>query len=264
MNFDEQVAIITGSTTGIGYSIAKQLADSGAAVVINGRNANKVKEAVEEIHSSGGRAVGLAKPVEHPDTGQELLDLALRTFGNVSILINNAGIIHDQLTYKMSDHEFSHVLNVHVNGTFLCTRPFIKFLKQQKSSGHIINMTSTAGLEGTIGQINYSAAKAAINGMTWTLAKELKRDNILVNAIAPAALTNMTQPYIEKAKQKAAEGGQELPSYWNIGSSDEVASFVVHLLKTHDMKETGAIFGVNGKNIVRWNPPVSEPYFVNE
>ncbi|WP_209123498.1 SDR family NAD(P)-dependent oxidoreductase [Alkalihalobacillus sp. BA299] len=260
MKFNEQAAIITGSTTGIGYSIAKQLAASGTAVVINGRNPERVEQTVSEIKARGGQAVGLAKPIEHPETGQKLVDLALTSFGHVSILINNAGIIHDQMSYKMTDREFTNVINVHVNGTFFCTRPFIQALKQQKSAGHIINMTSTAGLEGTIGQVNYSAAKAAINGMTWTLAKELKRDKIVVNAIAPAALTNMTQPYIEKAKRKAAEAGEELPSYWEIGLPDDVASFVMHLLENRDLEKTGAIFGVNGKKIVRWPPPTSAPY----
>ncbi|WP_216830151.1 SDR family NAD(P)-dependent oxidoreductase [Alkalihalobacterium elongatum] len=260
MNLSDQVAIITGSTTGIGYSTAQQLAANGAAVIINGRNSTAVAEAVTKIKAAGGRAVGLSKPVEHPETGQELVNLALKEFGKVSILINNAGIIHDQMSYKMTDDEFSNVIDVHVKGSFYCTRPFIQELKKTRTNGHIINMTSTAGLEGTIGQVNYSAAKAAINGMTWTLAKELKRDGIQVNAVAPAALTNMTKPYIEKAKRKAEEAGQDLPDYWKIGTPDDVASFIISLLINRSIEASGKIYGVNGSNIVEWKPPYSHPY----
>lgn len=264
MRLNGEVAIVTGSTTGIGYSIAKQLVKHGVAVVINGRNEEMVKATVLELQALGGNVVGLAKPVECFDTGDELVKFAVKEFGKATILVNNAGIIADQMSYKMSDDAFSDVIDVHVKGTFFCTRPFVQQLKKHRTPGHIINMSSTAGLEGTIGQVNYSAAKAAINGMTWTLAKELQRDHIQVNAIAPAALTNMTRPYIEKARQKAAESGTELPSYWKIGSPDDVADFVIYLLKQENSEESGMIYGVNGTNIVRWHPPYSEPYSLNE
>lgn len=263
MEINEQVVIITGSTKGIGFSIAKSLVQKGAAIVINGRDEEKVEETIKKLQSMGGRVTGLARPVEDSETGNKLVQLAVRKFGKVTILINNAGIIHDQICYKMTDEEFSEVVDVHVKGTFYCTKPFVQQVKHQGVGGHIINMTSDSGLEGNIGQINYSAAKAAINGMTWTLAKELKRDKIVVNAIAPAALTDMTRPYVEKAKIKAKEKGVPLSSSWNIGSSEDVAIFIATLLEKEDMKETGAIFGVNGPNVVRWQPPFAEPYYQN-
>lgn len=260
MGLDGHVAIITGSTRGIGYSIAKQLVLQGASVVINGRTIEQVEETIFQLQSMGGKVVGIAKPVEFSDTGEELINLALKKFGKVNSLINNAGIVYDKMSDKMNDHEFSKVIDVHVKGTFYCSRAFVRELKKQGIGGHIINMTSTAGLEGTIGQANYSAAKAAINGLTWSLAKELKKYDVQVNAIAPAALTDMTRPYVEKAERKAAEKGLTLPHYWEIGSPDEVANFVLELIAQPDIKETGTIYGVNGQNIGKWHPPVFEPF----
>lgn len=260
MGLNGHVAIITGSTRGIGYSIAKQLVLQGASVIINGRNIEQVEKAIFQLQSIGGKVAGIAKPVEFSETGEELINLALKKFGKVNSLINNAGIVYDKMSDKMSDHEFSKVIDVHVKGTFFCARAFVRELKKQGVSGHIINMTSTAGLEGTIGQANYSAAKAAINALTWTLAKELKKYDIQVNAIAPAALTDMTRPYVEKAERTAAKKGLPLPHYWEIGSPDEVANFVLKLIEYPNILETGAIYGVNGQSSGKWHPPVFEPY----
>lgn len=254
MTLVDHVAIVTGSTRGIGHSIAAHLVENGAAVVINGRNEELVRKAVKSLQRKG-RVVGLTGSVESPETGAALVDLAIKEFGKVDCLINNAGIVHDSISYKMSDEEFSDVIDVHIKGTFYCSKPFIQKVKEQRTSGHIINFTSLAGLEGTVGQVNYSAAKAGINGITWTLAKELKRLNIQVNAVSPAALTDMTRPYIEQAKQIADAKGEPLPPYWEIGSPEEVARFVTTLIKKTDMRDTGKIYGVNGKDIGYWEPP---------
>ncbi|WP_368504956.1 SDR family NAD(P)-dependent oxidoreductase [Alkalihalophilus sp. As8PL] len=258
MNLQDQVAIITGSTRGIGYSLARQLAANGTGVIINSRKEADVSKVVEEINDLGGRAVGLASPVNEPHTGEELVHLAVERFGKVTILINNAGNTQDRMAYKMSDDEFQSVISVHVNGTFYCTRAFIQQVIKQETGGQILNMTSTAGLTGTIGQLNYSAAKSAINGMTWTLAKELERHHIKVNAVAPAALTSMTEPHINRARKKAAEQGMELPTYWEVGSTDDVARFVTTLFTQPQFSKSGEIFGVNGDKLVRWQPSVPE------
>ncbi|MFD0829512.1 SDR family NAD(P)-dependent oxidoreductase [Neobacillus sp. M.A.Huq-85] len=263
MKLNEQVAIITGSTKGIGYSLAKSLVEKGTAVVVNGRNHERVNQTVRDLQAIGGKVIGIAGAVENPETGKKLVNLGTQTFGKVTILINNAGIIHDKISYKMTDDEFSNVIDVHVKGSFYCTKPFIQQVKKQGIGGHIINMTSDSGLEGNIGQINYSAAKSAINGMTWTLAKELKKDQIIVNAIAPAALTDMTRPYVERAQQMAIEKGNPLSPNWEIGTPKEVANFIVALLEKREFEETGSIFGVNGQNVVRWEPPVRVTYNKN-
>ncbi|MBM7703587.1 SDR family NAD(P)-dependent oxidoreductase [Metabacillus iocasae] len=251
---NNRVVIITGSTKGIGKSIAQLLASEGALVVINGRTEQSVEEVVADIKACGGKAIGVSGGVEHIETGERLVLEAVRHFGSVNVLINNAGVVHDRMSHKMSEQEWDDVINSHLKGTFASTQPFIKQVKKQQSGGHILNMTSTAGLEGTIGQLNYSAAKAGILGMTWTLAKELARDKIVVNAIAPAALTDMTRPFVEAAMKKANEQGIELEDYWNIGSADEVALFVRDLLQVQDPTLTGQIFSVNGKKIGRWHP----------
>lgn len=255
---ENRVAIITGSTRGIGKSIAKLFIERNISVVVNGRKQESVEQTVKELQQLGGKVIGLAGPVENPATGEALVKLALQTFGRVDILINNAGIIRDHLAVKMSHQDFFDVINVHVNGTFYCTKPFITALKNAKLGGFLINMTSTAGIQGTIGQVNYSAAKAAICGMTWTLAKELINDEIQVHAIAPAAVTDMTKPYIERAKQQAAKRKEPLPSYWEIGSPDDVAAFIWKLIQKKDMSTSGEIYGVNGSHVVHWNPMQAE------
>jgi 3-oxoacyl-[acyl-carrier protein] reductase len=260
---NNKVAIITGSTRGIGKSVAKIMANKGAAVVINGRHKETVDEAVKEIKREGGKAIGVAGAVEHMETGERLVKEAIRHFGKVHILINNAGIVRDRMSYNMTEEEWDDVIAVHLKGTFSCTKAFVNELKKSDSGGVIINMTFTAGLEGTIGQLNYSAAKAGIIGMTWTLAKELKKFGIRVNAVAPAALTDMTRPLVEKAIQEAEKQEKELDPYWKIGSADEAACFIVKLVSFQDMKLTGEIFSVNGTTIGRWRPPEFE-LLVNE
>lgn len=248
-----KVAIITGSTKGIGKAIATLFVENGISVIINSRNEESVQHVVSQLTKMGGRATGVAGAVELPETGEKLVQAALKQFGRVDYLINNAGIIRDHLITNMSTKDFFDVINVHVNGAFYCTKPFIEALKQDHRSGHIINMTSLAGLVGNVGQTNYSAAKAALCGMTWTLAKELKKDRIQVNAIAPAAETDMTRPYIEKARKKAQAKGEELPDYWKIGTPEDVAHFTLRLIQNKHI--SGEIFGVNGQKIVRWSKP---------
>ncbi|WP_110113103.1 SDR family NAD(P)-dependent oxidoreductase [Bacillus sp. CGMCC 1.16541] len=257
---NNRVVIITGSTRGIGKSIAELLAFEGSSIVINGRSEEAVQDTVKEIQSRGGKAVGVSGAVEELATGKQLVSEAVHHFGKVDVLINNAGVVHDRMTHKMSEREWDEVMNSHLKGTFASTQPFIKQVKQQKSGGYLVNMTSTAGLEGTVGQVNYSAAKAGILGMTWTLAKELVRDHIIVNAIAPAALTDMTRPFVEVAKQKAKEKETELEDYWDIGSAEDVAVFVRDLLCLQDSTLTGQVFSVNGKTIGRWQAPRYESF----
>lgn len=249
----QKTAIITGSTRGIGKSIAKIFAEHGIGVVINGRSEESVRRATRELSGLKGKVIGLAGAVEDPKTGEKLVQTALDAFGQADILINNAGFIRDHFIKNMPVQDFYDIINVHVNGAFYCTKPFVKALQKEKRKGHIIFMTSLSGLEGNIGQVNYSAAKAALLGMTWTLAKELARDGIQVNAVAPAAVTDMTRPYIERAKKKAEEKGKELPDFWKLGSPEDVARFTLKLVQNEII--SGEIFGVNGKTIVRWNPP---------
>ncbi len=249
-----EAVIITGSSRGIGKAIALKLAKEGAAVVVNGRDEKTLLAVADEIERMGGKAVPVIGAVEKMSTGEQLVETAVKHFGKVDVLINNAGVVRDRISYRMSEEEWDEVIAVHLKGAFSVSKAFINEVKKQGNGGHIINMTSLAGLEGTIGQLNYSAAKAGILGMTWTLAKELAKDGICVNAIAPAALTDMTRPYVERAERIAKEEGKHLDSYWEIGSPNDIASFVAELLQISNRKITGEVFSVNGSNIGRFKP----------
>ncbi|MFZ3590628.1 SDR family NAD(P)-dependent oxidoreductase [Bacillus sp. DJP31] len=258
MTLSQEVVIITGSTKGIGRSLAFHLAREGAAVVVNSRKNVDVELTVQEIRNLGGRAVGFAGPVEEMETGRKLCETAIEAFGVVTILVNNAGVVRDRISYRMTEQEWDEVLSTHLKGTFSATSPVIQHMVENNVKGTIMNMTSLAGLQGAIGQLNYSTAKAGLLGFTWSLAKELKAKGIQVFAVAPAAITDMTRPHIEKALQLATGLGEDLPDYWKIGTADEVASFIIQLLAKRSQFETGQIFQVNGKEIGRWLPPVFE------
>jgi 3-oxoacyl-[acyl-carrier protein] reductase len=254
----EEVVIITGATKGIGRAIALRLAKLGASVVVNARTEEDVEMVVNEINSFGGTAIGVAGRVEDMYTGKKIVEAAHRSFGKMTILINNAGTVRDRVIYKMAEEDWDDVIASHLKGAFSLTSQVVHYLVEQKIKGTIINMTSTSGLEGTIGQSNYSTAKAGLLGLTWTLAKELKRKEISVYAVAPAALTEMTRPHVELAEKLAQEKGESISDYWKIGSPDDVANFFVKLLQKREKLATGHVFSVNGNKIGKWYPPVYE------
>ncbi len=250
----KKVAIITGSTRGIGRSIAMHLGQSDYQVVVNGTKQELVDDVVQHIDRTGGDAVGYVANVADSIAVTKMVDAVIAQFGRIDVLIHNAGNLHDQKCLKMTDEEWQSVLDVHLNGAFYSIGRVLPYM--QVSGGDIILMASTAGLEGSIGQVNYSVAKAGILGMTWTLAAELKRNNIRVNAISPAALTDMTRPVIEHLKTKYASKNEPFPEYWKVGEPDDVAHFVGKLLAQRDPDLTGEIFGVNGSKVTRWQKPV--------
>jgi 3-oxoacyl-[acyl-carrier protein] reductase len=249
-----RVIIITGSTRGIGKSIALELAKVGAKIVVNGTKNEEVSYIVNEIKGCGGTAIGAPGKVQEMSTGRILVEEAVKAFGRVDVLINNAGNVKDRMAHRLSEEDWDSVIDVHLKGTFSCTKAFIHHQKSD-GGGMIINMTSLAGVEGSIGQLNYSAAKAGIIGMTKTLAEELKRMNVKVVAIAPAALTDMTVPHVEKARKRAKEKGEPLDPYWEIGTVNDVACFVKDIIINRDELESGEIFSVNGKMIGKWENP---------
>ncbi len=253
---ENEVVIITGSTRGIGKNLAYTLADLGAKVVINGTGKEAVDEVVNEIKVKGGKAVGVCGRVENMETGEALVRAAINEFGRATILINNAGNNRDRMAHRLSEEDWDAVISTHLKGTFSSVRPFIQHRKSDGGDGVILNMTSRAGIKGTMGQLNYSAAKAGIIGMTKTLSQELKRERIRVLAVSPAALTDMTSPHVEKAKVRAAQEGRELESYWEIGTAKDVALFVTKLLENKDSIRTGAVYSVNGKQVGIWEEPV--------
>jgi NAD(P)-dependent dehydrogenase (short-subunit alcohol dehydrogenase family) len=201
LDFDGRVAVVTGAGGGLGRAYALQLAQRGAAIVVNdvggsvagtGADAVKAQQVVEEIQAHGGRAVASTVSVTDSGAGQDLLQAALEEFGRLDILINNAGILRDKAFHKMTDDDFRAVVDVHLFGAFNVTQPIYAHMREQQY-GRIVLTTSAAGLYGNFGQVNYSAAKLALVGMAKSLAHEGLKRNVKTNAISPAALSRMTQ-----------------------------------------------------------------------
>ncbi|URN93707.1 MAG: SDR family oxidoreductase [Candidatus Pristimantibacillus lignocellulolyticus] len=254
----KKVAIITGATRGIGRSIALLLSQAGYIVIINGINQLLIDEVVQQINRSDGEALGYCCNVGDAVNVTAMINTVMEKFGQIDVLIHNAGNLHDQLCLHMTDEQWQSVLDVHLNGAFYCIQRVLPYMQQ--NGGDILLMTSTAGLSGSVGQVNYSAAKAAILGMVWTLAAELKRNRIRVNGISPAALTDMTRPVIDRLKEKCELRNDPFPEFWKVGESDDVARFVVTLLDQPEPDLSGEIFGVNGTKVTKWRKP--EPVII--
>ena len=182
-----------------------------------------------------------------------MMDEVTGRLGSLEILIHNAGILKDRKCELMTDMEWQAVVDVHLNGAFYCIQRAVPHLSRH--GGDIVLMTSTAGLAGSVGQVNYSAAKAGLLGMLWTLADELKSKRIRINGVAPAAVTDMTRPVIQHLRAKYAERNEPFPEAWNVGEADDVARFVRALLDHKAPGMTGKVFGVNGKQITHWQKP---------
>jgi NAD(P)-dependent dehydrogenase (short-subunit alcohol dehydrogenase family) len=200
--FDGKVAIITGAGAGIGRSHALAFAKEGAKVVVNdlggdrhggGKGSDAADKVVEEIKAAGGDAVANYESVASREGADSILWTALSKFGKVDVLVNNAGVLRDRSFLNMTEADWNLVQDVHLKGTFLCSQVVGRQMKLQGKGGRIINTTSLSGLLGNFGQGNYSAAKAGIYGLTRTLAIEFQKMGVTVNAVAPVALTRMTE-----------------------------------------------------------------------
>lgn len=198
---DGKVAIVTGAGNGIGREEALLFAREGARVVVNdlggardGQGADKsvAQTVVDEIRAAGGEAVANEDSVATPEGAEAIVKAAVEAFGGVDVLVNNAGILRDKTFLKMEPAQFDAVVAVHLRGSFLVSQAAAKRMVEQKRGGSIVNTTSVSGMLGNFGQANYAAAKAGIYGLTRTMAIELKKQGIRVNALAPIARTRMT------------------------------------------------------------------------
>ncbi|XVS66375.1 3-oxoacyl-ACP reductase FabG [Actinosynnema sp. CA-299493] len=188
---DARVAIVTGAARGIGAAVATRLAQDGLAVALLDLDEGSCAEAVEKIKASGGTAVAVGVDVSDSAAVDAAVQRVADELGAPTVLVNNAGILRDNLLFKMTDDDWDAVINVHLRGTFLMSRAVQKFQTAAKW-GRIVNLSSTSAL-GNRGQANYSAAKAGLQGFTKTLAIELGKFNVTVNAIAPGFIaTDMT------------------------------------------------------------------------
>jgi 3-oxoacyl-[acyl-carrier protein] reductase len=192
-----RVAVVTGGAQGIGAAIAARLAADGAAVAVVDLNADSSAGVVSEIQAAGGTAIGIGADVSKADQVQAAVDRVVAELGGLHILVNNAGVLRDNLLFKMSEDDWDTVMNVHLKGAFLCSKTAQKHMVEAKY-GRIINMSSTSAL-GNRGQSNYATAKAGLQGLTKTLAIELGPFGVTANAIAPGFIeTAMTKATAER------------------------------------------------------------------
>jgi 3-oxoacyl-[acyl-carrier protein] reductase len=237
-----RTAVVTGGTRGIGLAIARALAEDGASVVVSGRDAARLESAVSELEGLGAAAVGVTADQSKREDCDRLVDAAKERFGRIDVLVNNAGITRDQLLVRMKDDEWDQVMDTNLRGVFLMTRAAAKSMMRQKS-GRIVNITSTAGAMGNPGQVNYSAAKAGVIGLTKAAARELAHWNILVNAVAPGLIeTDMTAGLPGAAREALL---QQVPLR-RIGAAREVAEVVRFLAGDGAAYVTGQTIHVNG------------------
>ena len=242
-SLDGKVAIVTGGSRGIGAEIGARLAEDGAAVVVSGRDADRLQRAVRELEARGGAALGIAADAANREDCERLVSAARQHFGRIDILVNNAGVTHDELLIRMKDEDWDRVIEVNLRGAFMMTRAVSKALVRQKHGGRIINITSTAGAMGNAGQTNYSAAKAGLIGFTKASARELAHWSILVNAVAPGLIETDMTATLPAAAREALLAQIALK---RSGTAREVAEMVRFLAGDGATYITGQVFHVNG------------------
>jgi 3-oxoacyl-[acyl-carrier protein] reductase len=238
----DKVAVITGASRGIGRSIALILAGEGAKIVASARNSAELEKLVAEISEKGGKAIAVAGDVAVTADADRLVDAAVAAYGRLDILVNNAGITRDGLLLRMKDEDWDAVLNVNLKGAFLCTRAAAKVMSKQRY-GRIINISSVVGEMGNAGQANYCASKAGLLGLTKSVARELARRNVTVNAVTPGFIvTDMTEALPEKTREELAS---QIP-LGRLGDAEDIAHAVLFLASDRAGYVTGQVLGVNG------------------
>jgi len=261
---DDRVAVVTGAGRGIGREIALLMASEGARVVVNdlggntdGTGTGKIADdVVAEIRKAGGEAVSNTDSVADVKSGENLLKTALDAFGQLDVLVNNAGILRDKTIYNMEESDWDAVLAVHLKGHYCCSRPFARYIRENNHTGaRIINFSSVSGLFGNFGQANYGAAKAGIAGFSRVLALELAKYGCTVNTISPGALTRMTIPLREGRGQKVGEDELEH------GGPQHVAPIVAWLATDEAAGITAEIFHTgNGGIGIMQQPAIIKQY----
>jgi NAD(P)-dependent dehydrogenase (short-subunit alcohol dehydrogenase family) len=254
----DRVAIITGAGRGIGREHALLFAAEGAKVVVNdlggnpdgtGADASPAQQVVDEIKAAGGEAVANHDDVTDWDGAKRLVDAAVETFGDLHVLVNNAGILRDRMLVNMTEDEWDAVIHVHLKGHFCPTRHAVGYWREQTKAGTdakraVVNTSSTSGLFGNVGQTNYGAAKMGIAAFTIIAAQELSRLNVRVNAIAPAALTRLTAGLLPEGAADSGGGPMD---------PGNVSPFVAYL-STEECPINGRVFFVMGGQVQLFQP----------
>ncbi|ETK31389.1 SDR family oxidoreductase [Microbispora sp. ATCC PTA-5024] len=248
-----RVVIVTGAARGIGRGHALEFARQGARVVVNdlgaevdgtGSSTGAAGEVVEEIRAMGGEAVVDGEDVSDFEGAGRLVRTAIERFGDLHVLVNNAGILRDRMIVNMTPEEWDAVIGVHLRGTFAPLRHAAAYWRARAKDGEpvdarVVNTTSSSGIYGNAGQANYGAAKAGIAALTIIAAKELARYGVTVNAVAPAALTRMTENLVPGRRPSSEDG-------FDPSAPDNIAPLVVWLGSAQSRGITGRVFNVRG------------------
>ncbi len=242
-----KVALITGSSRGIGKQIAIKLAKNGYNIVVNYVNKNEeVEKTIEELKQFGVEILEAQGDISNYEQSEKIVNLVIEKFGQIDVLVNNAGITKDMLIMRMKKEDFTKVIDVNLVGTFNITKNVIPHM-MKKRTGRIINISSVVGISGNAGQCNYAASKAGIIGFTKSLAKELASRNILVNAVAPGFIeTNMTDVLQENVKEEIKK---QIPLK-RIGKAEDVANAVYFLTSEESSYITGQVLQVDGGMLI--------------
>ena len=245
MRLKSKIAVVTGSSRGVGRSIAIAFGEQGADVVVNYSSSQKAAdEVVEKIKSFGSRAIAIKADVANKAEVEMLIKAAIDEFGRIDILVNNAGFTRPNMMLKMTEDEWNQVLDIHLKGAFLCSQAAALRMKEH-NSGKIINVTSVAGLVGTVGQINYSAAKGGLLSMTKSAARELARYNICVNVISLGIVaTDMTEKI--RTDEKLSEIYMNRILLKRFAEAEDISPAFVFLASDESNYITGQLLCVDG------------------
>jgi 3-oxoacyl-[acyl-carrier protein] reductase len=236
-----RVAVVTGSTRGIGRAIAGTLAEAGARVAVVGRDRAKAEAVAAEI-GGADRARGFACEIANPASVTALIEEAERAFGTVDVLVNNAGLTRDNILFRLKDDDWDVVLDANLRGAFVAIRAASRGMIKRRW-GRIVNMASVVGIVGNKGQANYAASKAGLIGLTKSVAKELASRNVLANAVAPGFIeTDMTAAMTPDARTALTA---QIPLE-RLGTPTDIAGMVAFLASEHAAYITGQVFVVDG------------------
>lgn len=242
----DRVAVVTGAGQGIGRAIAERYAAEGAKVAVIDIDADRADEVAKLINANGGTAIGVANDVANRESVNAAAAEVADNFGPITILVSNAGVTRPAMLWKMTDEQWDMVQATHVNGSFYWLQAVVPAMRELKQ-GNIILTSSAAGINGTIGQINYATAKAALLGMARSAAKELASSNIIVNAIAPAASTPMTETIRTDVRFKDKYLESIPLGRW--AEPEEIAGVYVFLASPDCSYMTGQTFSVDGGRV---------------
>ncbi|HBI82979.1 SDR family NAD(P)-dependent oxidoreductase [Orrella sp. NBD-18] len=253
-----KVAIVTGAGGGIGRGIALAMAAAGAKVVVNdigasltgeSTSAGPAQQVTEEIIKAGGQAVPCTDSVSTYASANSIVETAVKTFGKIDIVVNNAGNLRDRVFHKMSEEEWRQVIDVHLNGTFFVSRAAANYFREQES-GAFVHMTSTSGLIGNFGQANYSAAKLGIAALSKSIALDMNRYNVRSNCIAPFAWSRMTSSIPANTPEEKARVAKLQKM-----EAGKIAPMAVFLASDKAKDVNAQIFGVRANEIMLFSQP---------